>query len=572
MRSIPRADAIGWATLAALLGLLAWGIAHVPPEPTAPRYAGAGAGAPRAGGTLVTYVDDNIHTLDPQIAYDQVSLIGVRLVFDGLLDYDRDNQFVPRLAASLPEVSDEGRHFRFRLKRGIRFHDGSELTTEDVRWSMERLLSPELGSPGVPFYLAIVGAGAFNRGEAPHIAGMTVVDRYTIDFQLSSPDQTFLNAMAMTFAYPMKANSVARWGNRVGSHPMGTGPFAMESWERGVEVVFRRHRRYHAPAPRVDRISLLENLDGQLATARFRNGDVDLVHHLSRMDRRKFRRSRAWRPYMQEALDVSVSGLTMNCEVPPFDDVHVRRAVAFALDRESWVRISNGATRAAGQVLPPQLAGHDPHLPNLQHMDLAAARREMALAGHPNGLPNPIQIVVVGDADAARGSIEMIQQDLSRIGIRVESRPMSFAQYLEETGTRHHAQAFMSGWNMDFPDSSNFLDILFHSHSIAETHSENRSFYRNPELDAILDAARAETNRAHRIDLYHQANDIVARDAPWAFTTYRVSLEVWQPYVRNYVPHPIWTWDYRDVWLDLPRRRFPGVAALLNPLGRGARR
>ena len=108
---------------------------------------------------------------------------------------------------------------------------------------------------------------------------------------------------------------------------------------------------------------------------------------------------------------------------------------------------------------------------------------------------------------------------------------------------------------MDFPDPSNFLEILLHSQNIRPTASENRSFYRNPELDALLDQARGEPDRERRLALYRQANDIVSRDAPWAFLSNDLGAELWQPYVMNYHPHPVWSQNYRDVWLDLPRRR-----------------
>lgn len=570
MRSIPRIDVRVVRALATLsaLALVGFGISRIPEPPQAPRYEGAGRVAPTSGGTLVGYVDDNIRTFDPHIAYDVLSITGLRLVHDGLIDYAPEGHFIPRLVRELPEVSADGKRFTFRLKEGVRFHDGSELVAEDVRWSMERLLSRQLGSPGLPFYLSILGAAAFNEGTAEHVEGIRVLDRYTVEFVLTEPDQTFLNAMAMTFAYPMKRSHVQRWGNHVGSHPMGTGPYRFERWERGVEVSFRSFSRYHAPAPRAERIVLLENLDTTLAVARFQNGDIDILHSMSSAHRRNFKSWPAWRPYQEEHADVSVYGLTMNCEIPPFDDVHVRRAVAFAIDRGSRMRLSNGRLTPAGQPLPPQLAGFDAALPSLQRDDLEAARREMALAGHPNGIEEPIE-VVVGEGEGGRSQIELLQQDLGRIGLRVEGRPMSFAQYLEETGKRRRVQAFFSGWSMDFPDPSNFLDILFHSRSIHETNSENRSFYRNAELDGILDAARAEVRRDVRIDLYRRANEIVAHDAPWAFLYYPQTMQVWQPYVRGYRPHPIWSHDYRDIWLDLPRRsRGSGAsAALFSPMG-----
>jgi len=99
------------------------------------------------------------------------------------------------------------------------------------------------------------------------------------------------------------------------------------------------------------------------------------------------------------------------------------------------------------------------------------------------------------------------------------------------------------------------MDILFHSRSIHPENSENRSFYRNPKLDAILDEARPEVDRARRIELYAEANAILASEAPWVFLYYPVEMFVWQPYVKNFRPHPVWLNEYRNVWLDLPRKR-----------------
>jgi len=568
MRSTRRIDArwVRAIVVAVLVAATGYAATHVPPSPERPRFLGDGDARPRDGGTFVFYARDNIRTFDPHYAYDQLSLIGVRLLFEGLLDFDAQGHVVANLAEAMPEISDDGLTFTFHIRRGVRFHDGSELTSEDVRWSMHRLLARDTGSPAVPFYSAIVGAVAYNEGHAESIAGIRVIDRYTIEFTLESADQTFLDVMAMHFAYPMKRSTVERWGNRVGVHPNGTGPFALESWERGVEVRFRRHGRHFRRVARVDRVVLIENLDATIAVARFQNGDVDLLTSMTNAHHRFFKTSSAWARNRWNLPDVSVSGMTMNCEMPPFDNVHVRRAVAFALDRRARSRLANGRIAPAGQPVPPQLAGSDPNLPHLQRFDLAAARHEMALAGHPNGLAQPIQ-VIVGEGDAGRQSVELLQNELEAIGIHVEGRSMSFAQYLDETGRRGRAQAFLSAWSMDFPDASNFLDPLFHSRSIHDVNSENRSFYVNRELDSLLDRARGERDTVRRTEMYRQANDIVARDAPWAFLANPMTLEVAQPYVRNYRPHPVWFADIRDVWLDLPRHRVPFAAIVVRPFG-----
>ena len=546
---------LGLAATAVLIGAV---ITHFPKAPIGPRFVGAGNATPTPGGTFIFAEGSNIHTLDPAFAYDTLSTMACRLLYDALLDYGYDGEMVPSLAASMPEISDDGRVFRFRLRDGIKFHNGREITAEDVSWSLHRLLSKRIGSPGYPFFKSIVGAPAYHEGEADEIEGIVVMDDKTLEFRLDEADQTFLNALAMPFASPMPREHVealekAEGVSAVGRHPVGAGPFAFARWERGVQVEFERFEEYWAPAARPDRMVFLENISTDVASARFRNGDLDILYRPSKVNRLFLRSSAAWEPYIAEAPSPVIYALGLNCELPPFDDVHVRRAVAFALDRAKVERLDPGRIIAATQVLPPMLAPHDPDLPERQVFDLERAREEMRLAGYPDGLPEPITLWVRGDSDVRLA--QLFQQDLKKIGITIELKLVTFATYLRETGRPRVAQAAFTGWHQDFPDPSNFMDILFHSRSIHPENSENRSFYRNPELDAILDAARPETDRAKRLELYAKANAILAEDAPWAFISYPVDMIAWQPYVKGFRPHPVWANEYRHVWLDLPRQR-----------------
>jgi ABC-type transport system substrate-binding protein len=567
-----RFERLGCASLA-LLGAaatLAFAFA-LPDPPSAPRWRGAGNDEPRNGGTFVFHHEANVRSLDPHIAYDELSGMAIRLLFDGLLDYDQRSELVPSLAEALPTVSEDGRTFRFRLRRGVRFHpmpghpEGRELVAQDVRWSLLRLMSKDVGSPGYPFYASIEGADAYHEGTADDVAGIRVLDRYTIEFQLKEADQTFLNALAMPFAYPVPRENYEHWGDAVMFHPVGTGPFVFEAWERGVQLSFLRNDRYFRDKRGPDRMIYLENVARELAAQRFRNGDIDSIHRQSPSDYRFFKESAAWRPYMVEEPRGSTYGIGFNCEMAPFDDVHVRRAIAFALDREGWSRARAGRLLPAGQLLPPSIPGYDPDLPSNQTFDLDRAREEMRLAGHPDGLSEPITVWITGQDDTSRQYGELLQSDLARIGIDVRLRFVSFAVYLTESGKPNTVPAFFTGWNLDFPDPSNFL-FLMDQKSIHPEHSENRSFYRNPEVDRLLEEGKSERDRERRLSLYRQANEIVAHDAPWAFLYYTLSMELWQPYVRNYDPHPVWSEDYREVWLDLPRER---VARRMTGRGTG---
>lgn len=556
-RSRPRSFAVATGLVVAAL-LLAWVVANFPEAPIGPRYVGAEHDVPQAGGTFIFSASSNIHTLDPHFAYDTLSTAACRLLYDGLLDYDYEGQMIPGLAAELPAVSDQGRVFRFTLRDGIKFHNGREVTAEDISWSMHRLLSERIGSPGYPFFKSIVGAPAYHAGEVDHIEGIVVVDDRTIEFRLDEADQTFLNALAMPFSYPLAREHVeeleqAEGVTAVGRNPIGTGPFAFARWERGVQVEFDRFEEYWAPRARAEHMIFLENIQADVASARFRNGDVDIVYRPSKVNRLFLRESEAWAPYRAEAPSPALYALGLNCELPPFDNVHVRRAVAYAIDRSKFERLDPGRAIAATQVLPPMLPPHDPNLPTRQVFDLDRAREEMRLAGFPDGLSEPVMLWVRGESEVRVA--QFFQQDLKEIGIEIELKMVSFATYLKETGKPRVAQAAFTGWHQDFPDPSNFMDILFHSRSIHPENSENRSFYRNPKLDAILDRARAEVDHEVRLALYAEANEILAEEAPWAFLYYPVDMFAWQPYVKGFRPHPVWLNEYRNVWLDLPRRR-----------------
>jgi peptide/nickel transport system substrate-binding protein len=565
MRSIPRTERntptrwLGSAAAILLVGLLvAWVVAHFPKAPLGPRYIGAGQQTPRSGGTFIFAEGSNIHTLDPHFAYDTLSTAACRLIYDGLLDYDYEGNMIPSLAVALPEISDGGRVFRFKLRNGIKFHNGREITAEDVSWSLHRLLSEAIGSPGYPFFKSIVGAPEYHAGETERIQGIVVIDEKTIELQLDEADQTFLNALAMPFAYPMAKEHVEKLEaeegrDAVGRHPVGAGPFKFSRWERGVQVELERFEDYWAPAARPDRMIFLENISADVASARFRNGDLDILYRPSKVHRLFLRESEAWAPYIAEAPSASVFALGLNCELPPFDNVHVRRAVAFALDRSKLEKLDPGQVIAATQILPPMLPPYDPELPTRQRFDLARAKEEMRLAGFPDGLSEPITVWVRGEGEVRVA--QLFQQDLKAIGIDIELKMVSFATYLKETGKPRVAQAAFTGWHQDFPDPSNFMDILFHSRSIHPENSENRSFYRNPKLDEILDRARPEVDREKRLALYAEANAILADDAPWAFLYYPVDMFAWQPYVKGFRPHPVWLNEYRNIWLDLPRRR-----------------
>lgn len=557
----------------------------VPDAPVGPRFMGAGHETPQRGGTMVVWHETDIRGTDPQVRFDTVSGQSIKLLFECLLDYETDPiRLVPRLAREMPEVSEDGRTFRFRLREDLHFADsevfeggrGRELVAEDIRWSLEHMLHPDTGSPGVTFFELIDGVEAFREGEASHISGIDVVDRYTVDITLTRPDQTFLFSMAMPFAAPVPHEAYEHYGEEIGRNPVGTGAYLLERWEPGIFLDFVRNPNYflaHEGQPYPDRIHFELNLDRRTATMRFRNGEVDHLHRTTPADYHELRSQPEWEPYSEESVKTIIWGVGMNTELPPFDNRHVRRAVAFAINRDRWRRARANRLALTGQPIPANLPSYDPDLPGQHRYDIDAAREEMRLAGFADGVPDPVTFWT-GEGDTGRFYGELVQADLREIGIDIEIRQAAFPVFIQQTTTRRTTPMYLAGWSMDYPDASSFLDILFHTRSIRDENSQNKAFYSNPEVDRLLDEARVERDRQRRIRLYREASAIIVADAPWAFVWSDLHMEMWQPYVRNFRPHPVWDNFYRDVWLDLPRERvaraggLPSSIPAFAPLGR----
>lgn len=545
MRSIQRTS----APLLLLFGLLL----GCPSLPEGPRYLGAGNREPVRGGTLMIWEDSRVRMLDPHVAFDATSSIIINLLFDGLYKYDQQVKLVPALAAALPEISPDGRVLTVPLRRGVRFHNGRELQAADVLWSFERMLHPDLHSPGASYYSTIEGYEAYQKKQAAHVSGLSAPDPYTFRIALAKADQSFVHTLAMHFSAPIPRELVAQHGKDLRRRAIGTGPFRLSSWDPGVRIVLERHARYHEQGkPYLDRVVFEEGLKRDTAFLRFRNGEVDVLPRMGPADQLLLRTA-PWKRYMSAVARLDIFGLFMNTQLAPFDNVHVRRAVAFALDRERWARARNHTLLPTGQLLPPGIAGYDAKLPNAQRFDLARAKEEMRLAGHPRGLPEPVTMWTT-DGAAARAYGELAQSDLARIGIELLLKQVSFPVYLEETGKPRTAQMMAGGWSLDFPDASNVFSLMS-TKAITERDSINRSFYSNRELDELLDRALVEKQPERRAAMYREASDHVAKAAPWAFFANTRAPQAWQPYVRNYEPHPVYWMPVSEIWLDLPRKR-----------------
>ncbi len=511
--------------------------------------------SPRRGGTLQLGSFADVRSLDPAVASDDLAAAPLEEMFAGLVDYDDKAQVVPDLARRF-EVSPDGLVYRFFLREGVRFHDGSEVTALDVKRSIERALHPTTPAPAASLFDTIDGFAAYQAGKGEHLSGVVVEGEYVVAIHLKETDARFLSLLALQVLRPVCPSAGDRYKDTW--EPCGAGPYKLQpgAWDRGRGLRLVRHDAYFRPGlPYVDAIEWTFSMNRAAELYAFEDGSLDLTHDLNDAEIGGMRADPRWAPYVAAEPDRTVDGEVMNTEIPPFDSVEVRRAVASAIDRSHYHAYKPESLQPSGQALPPAVAGYDPQFVG-QRYDYQAALAHMAKAGFPydpatgqGGYPHPVPYYLT-----RQGSTEytgqILAQDLAKIGLRLDLHIVNWPTFLTLAYTRGAVAMSSPGWAMDYPDPSDFFESLFSSKSITAEQSTNMAFYKNPRVDDLIERARHELDPARRNALFAETNRLVCDDAPWAFTDTRRFIDVLQPYVRGYSPHPVWTFHTSATWLD----------------------
>ncbi|WP_394838381.1 ABC transporter substrate-binding protein [Pendulispora rubella] len=510
--------------------------------------------SPQRGGTLHLASIGDVRTLDP-VNSDELSGRLVRLIFAGLVDTDAASNVVPDLATHWA-TSPDGLVYTFFLREGVRFHDGEELTAHDVKRSVERSLHPTAPNGFSSFFDNLVGFDEFTTKGAEHLSGVEVVGRYAVAFHLAKPDAAFLPLMTLTSMRPTCKGAGARYSDTW--PPCGTGPFKLPpgGWDHGRSLTLVRHEGYFRPGmPHVDSINFVFSMKPNTQRLKFERGELDVVRDLPQADTSRYSSDARWRGFMLREPLVSIQGEAMNTEMPPFDNVEVRRAVACAIQREHYIALKATELTVHTHAVPRSIRGFNPEVPG-QKYDLAEALEHMRKAGYPydpetgRGGYEPHVEYVAYRPGLPEYTGQVLKQDLAKIGIRIDIKVVNFASYSSLTHRRGRVAFSTQGWNQDYPDALDFYESLFTSKQINDEDSSNSAFYKNPVFDEIVENAHRELDPAKRQKLYDRAEAIVRDDAPWAFTYEYNATLVRQPYVRSYHVHPSWGFDAREVWID----------------------
>lgn len=527
-------------------------------EPVAPPIAGANSTTPSRGGELHLASFGDIKSIDPAVSRDSLTAEIVELVFAGLVDFDEQGHVVPDLAERF-ERSDDGLVYRFFLREGLKFHDGSPITAADCKRSIERALSPDTPSAFAAFYDRIVGFEDYNSTKkADHLEGVTVEGERVLAIRLREPDATFLPAFAMHALRPVCPSAGDKYDDTW--RPCGAGPFKLDVWDRGRSVRVVRFDGWHEPGkPYFDALTYSFGMAVVTQRFKFEQGDIDIDRELTLADTFRFQSDARWKPLGGYDVIPSIGGETLNVEMPPFDNIEVRRAVAAAIDREQYRLVKTSALESLTRVLVPTLGGDDPKFHG-QKYDYEAALEHMRKAGFPydpktgqGGWPKPITYPIYKQG-LYENSAQVLQQQLAKIGLRIELKVVSLPTFYAMTTRRGTTAMSPGAWSQDYPDPNDFFEPLFATSAINEEDSNNGSFYSNPKVDDLVVRARKELDTSARKKMYDELDSIICDEAPWAMEYQYRFYGVHHPYVRDLRWHTVWANYVRDVWLDKPKK------------------
>jgi peptide/nickel transport system substrate-binding protein len=460
------------------------------------------------GALVVAQAADPI-ALDPVRVTDSESIEVGELIFEGLVGWKPGTTDIePRLAIGW-KVAPDGKTWTFSLRDHVVFHDGTPFDASAVVFSFERLLDPQH-----PNYLGT--SGGYWRSLLKDVTKVTAVDPHTVEIHVGRAYSPLLGDLAM---FPMVSPAGVRAaGDGFAAHPVGTGPFELESWTKGQQVVVHRFDGYWGSRPYLDRVVFQVDPDARQRLIDLESGSVDVASAILPDEQ----------PFVELHPDLvlvhtpgnDVTYLAMNTQKKPWDDVRVRRAANFAVNKEPIVKLAyQGRAVPADSPLPPtEWAYHDPRV--RYAYDPAAARKLLndAIADgtfDPNKtyklyVPSTPRPYVPQPERVAR----FIQSSLDQVGIKTELVLQPYSQHLQSVDQGDH-DLCLFGWVGDNGDPDNFLYVLFHSDNATGNDPNNVAFYRDDEVDKWLLEAQGTADEATRSSLYAAVQDKLSTDAPW---------------------------------------------------------
>ncbi|MCL2309397.1 MAG: ABC transporter substrate-binding protein [Proteobacteria bacterium] len=543
---------------------------------------------------------------DPPLARDLYSNTINEAIFERLLTYDylaRPMRLAPMTAEALPEVSDGGKTYTFKIRPGIRFYSDPafngkprELTAADYVYSFKRVLDPKIRSPwafmleGKIIGLDALAETAKKTGRYDYdanVEGLKVLDRYTLQIRLREPDYNFSYIAAHTPFSAVAREVVEKYGDDMMAHPVGTGPYVLKQWTRGARIVLEKNPEYRGMVwsfaaseegdaelnrtmqgkrlPLIDRVEISIIEEEQSAWLAFNRKELDFSGVGSFREKvfdEKGELKPEWREQgvkLVRAIDPEVTYTFFNFRDPVVggfekEKLALRRAIIMAYNRDEEIKvIRKGQAIPATMPIPVGVVGHDPRYKPLNTYNPALANKLLDAFGFKKGkdgfraMPNGSPLLLkyaTGTTAIERQFNELWKKSMDAIGVRVEFQPGKFADHIKAT-KNCQLQMWGSAWTADYPDGDNFMQLLY-GPNVGQS---NSGCYESKAFDAFYEASRKLPDSPERNHLFLEMTRQMEVDGAWMLGVSRERNMLIRPWVLGYKKHPILsaTWIYLDI-------------------------
>lgn len=489
-----------------------------------PTQAPAAQAQVRRGGTLRVGLDVDADTLDPRLTKNTSGFRVKELAYNGLVAINPDYSAVPDLAEKW-ENPDE-KTWVFHLRQGVKFHDGSDLTANDVKYTYESVLDQSFNSPARAFYLSV------NSVEA--------TDSNTVKFTLKDPFAPFLSYMDLAIV-PQASASKSDFGTK----PIGTGPFKVDTWNTGDSIEFSAFDGFYGGRANLDRVRVRVVPDNSARVVALESGDLDFVQSpLSPQDVSRIQSAGGSKLKVDRTPAAGYTYVNLNTADPILSDKKVRQALSHLVNKQQIIdTIYKGIGQPAnGPIVPGMWA----YSPDIMSYDYSPDKAKQLLddAGWPVGADgirakdgNRMSLVVrTHSEDPDRKQlIQVLQSEFQNVGIDATTNTVEFPALFQDVQDGKF-QVVVIGWlNLSDPDRATFRQFTIDG-------TANYGKYKNDQVDSLLKQARTTLDQTKAKQLYTDAVKQIVDDAPYIFVQYQEYIAMYTTKLQGYVVNPVANW------------------------------
>lgn len=503
-----------------------------------------------AKNVLTMSANQEFGTIDPHRGNDWTESMAMVNIYDALVFPDSGGKMNPKLAESW-SASPDGLTYTFKLRKGVRFHDGREVKAEDVVFSVERALALKEG---------------YSWLWADVIDTVVAKDDSSVTFRLNKPFAPFLSTLAWLFIvnkdlilekkqagdFGEYGDYGAEWLSVTTTEDAGSGPYMLKSWDRGREIVFQRFADYFEGWPHgeesIDEVHVFLITENATVRTMLRKGELTVVDHW-----RTFTDYEEMNGYPNARVVSFISPeeleFKLNTKKAPTDDIHIRRMLAWAFDYKNVLEILEPGSGEAKGPIPKIIPGHDPSVFQY-HMDLDKAREEMKKSKYYPNIP-PIELVTVTGLENRRKMALRLQENLAKLDVELIIKQETWGRMTDLAASPETTpNIFVASISANYPDPDTYLYSMYHSKAAGTWMSTE--WLRDPEVDRMIGKERVTLDPNERGRLMNELQHMIVERCPDIFVFVMPLRAGIQNHLKGFTPRPVMSfyYYYHDWWYE----------------------